>query len=165
MTFWLRKRTHMQKLYLSWEDKWVLYKAQPHKHHLRELVWALVCFQHLLAECAVERSLKLNRKKIVVRHMCVFFHISFPSSTLLMVILLFNHEILFRIRLKCKGDLIPKAFYFLWISEAHLRWRISQLFLEQSLFSLHPVPTPRMTRDTEEREKLSPTRCLPRTCW
>lgn len=41
--------------------------------------------------------------------MCVFFHISFPSSALLMVILLFTHEILFRIYLKCKGDLIPKA--------------------------------------------------------
>lgn len=41
--------------------------------------------------------------------MCVFFHISFPCSTLLIVFLLVTCEILFRINLKCKGDLIPRA--------------------------------------------------------
>lgn len=95
--------------------------------------------------------------------MCVFFHISFPSSTLLMEILLFTHEILFRIYLKRKGDLIPKALscsaeasYFLWVSEVHSCWGFSQVFLEQSLFSFYPVSTPRMTMDMEEWEKLSP---------
>lgn len=66
-----------------------------------------------------------------------------------MLILLFTTEIWTRMYLECKRDLISKALAcsaeaccFLQASEAHSCWRLSWIFLEQSLFTCVPVATP-----------------------
>lgn len=176
MRFWLRKSVYVQKLYLSWEDKPLLYENQLHQHHLRESLWELACLQHLLAECTVESSLKLNRKKKSCKAYVYSFTFAFPSYMLLILTLLFTSEIFSRIYLECKGDLIYKAlacsveaYCFLWVSEAPSCWRVSQVFLEGSLFSFHLCPICNTWREwlgtLMSGEKLSPVRCLPRACW